>query len=203
MLNHYRHLVCILFLLFSVQFLMAQSVRMPAEWEKQERVYLTWFGKERRDSVSCRVIQALLPQVAITLNLQKESLLPVVRNKLKSYAIDPEKIQFIIDSASDFWTRDPFLFVKTGNKKLSVVQFSYTMYGFYPDLAGEPVPADIQQIGEYGARLSVRHKFPLIKVNLFLKLVVLNLTATEPLCSLRKWPCSGILEKPFLKLKRN
>lgn len=163
MYNHFRRFTFAFILALSAQLLIAQPARMPAEWEQQERVYLSWFGRERRDSVSCRVVQALLPHVAITINLQQESLLAAVKNKLRAYSIDPEQIQFVIDSSADFWTRDPFLFIQKKNKQLSVVQFRYTMYGAYPDLLGEPPPRDILLVGEYGERLAARLQLPLIK----------------------------------------
>jgi len=40
---------------------LSQSVSIPAQWEKQEQVWLTWMGAERRDTVTCRVIEALQP----------------------------------------------------------------------------------------------------------------------------------------------
>jgi agmatine/peptidylarginine deiminase len=48
----------------------AQTFRIPAEWENQETVWLTWFGEERRDSTSCRIIEAL-PVIVIISSVTK------------------------------------------------------------------------------------------------------------------------------------
>lgn len=140
----------------------AQTVRVPAEWEKQERVHVAWFGKERRDSVLCRAIEALQPSVPITLNIQADSLKPSICLYLSKYRIDTASIDFVTDRDVDFWTRDPLFFV-IQNDSLKVACFNYSMYGIYPDIANEPIPDDIKKIGEYDERLAVKLKLPVIK----------------------------------------
>ncbi len=140
----------------------AQTVRVPAEWEKQERVHVAWFGKERRDSVLCRVIEALQPSVPLTLNIPADSLKPSICLYLSKYGIDTASIDFVTDRDVDFWTRDPLFFV-TQNDSLKVACFNYSMYGVYPDIANEPIPDDIKKIGEYDERLAVQLKLPVIK----------------------------------------
>ena len=140
----------------------AQTVNVPAEWEKQQRVHVAWFGKERRDSVLCRVIEALQPSVPLTLNIPADSLKPSICLYLSKYRIDTAGIDFVTDRDVDFWTRDPLFFV-TQNDSLKVVCFNYSMYGVYPDIANEPIPDDIKKIGEYDERLAVQLKLPVIK----------------------------------------
>lgn len=140
----------------------AQSIRVPAEWEKQERVHLAWFGKERRDSVLCRVIEALQPSVPLTLNISADSLKHSICLYLSKYKIDTASIDFITDRDVDFWTRDPLFFV-TQNDSLKVVCFNYSMYGVYPGIANEPLPDDIKKVGEYDERLATQLKVPAIK----------------------------------------
>ncbi|MBL7745758.1 MAG: agmatine deiminase family protein, partial [Chitinophagaceae bacterium] len=137
-------------------------IRVPAEWEKQERVHLAWFGKERRDSVLCRVIEALQPSVPLTLNIPADSLMTSICLYLSKYRIDTARIDFVTDRDVDFWTRDPLFFV-TQNDSLKVVCFNYSMYGVYPDIANEPLPDDIKKIGEYDERLAAQLKTPTIK----------------------------------------
>jgi agmatine deiminase len=140
----------------------AQTVKVQAEWEKQERVHLAWFGKERRDSVLCRVIEALQPSVPLTLNIPADSLRPSISLYLAKYRIDTAAIDFVTDRDVDFWTRDPLFFVKQ-NDSVKVVCFNYSMYGVYPEIANEPMPDDIKKIGEYDDRLAVQLKLPVIK----------------------------------------
>lgn len=135
---------------------------LPAEWEQQERVHLAWFGSERRDSVLCRVIEALQPEIPITLNIPADSLSDKIKAKLLSYDIDLSKIHFHTDAFTDFWTRDPLFFIK--NKfELKIVCFKYSLYGVYPDLLGEPIPDDVKRIGEYDERLAEQLQLPAVK----------------------------------------
>ena len=60
---------------------------LPAEWEQQERVHLAWFGSERRDSVLCRVIEALQPEIPITLNIPADSLSDKIKAKLHQIVV--------------------------------------------------------------------------------------------------------------------
>ena len=62
-----------LFVLFTLC-IFGQQLRMPAEWEPHERVWLTWFGAERRDAVSCEIVKALLPNVKLTINVESEAM---------------------------------------------------------------------------------------------------------------------------------
>jgi agmatine deiminase len=140
----------------------AQTVKIPGEWENQERVHLAWFGKERRDSVLCSVIEALQPSVPLTLNIPADSLKLSICLYLSKYRIDTAGIDFVTDRDVDFWTRDPLFFV-TQNDSLKVVCFNYSMYGVYPDIANELIPEDIKKIGEYDERLATQLRLPVIK----------------------------------------
>lgn len=140
----------------------AQTIKVKAEWEKQERVHLAWFGKERRDSVLCRVIEALQPAVSLTLNIPADSLRPSICSYLAKYDIDTAKIDFVTDPETDFWTRDPLFFVSENNA-LKMVCFNYSMYGVYPGIANEPMPEEIKRVGEYDERLARQLKLPVIK----------------------------------------
>lgn len=140
----------------------AQSVRCPAEWERQERVHLAWFGNERRDSVLCRVVEALQPSVPLTINIPADSLKSSICLYLAKYKIDTTRIDFVADRDVDFWTRDPLFFVKQSDS-LKIVCFNYSMYGIFPDIANEPIPDDIKRVGEYDERLALRLGLPVIK----------------------------------------
>jgi len=140
----------------------SQSIRLAAEWEKQERVHLAWFGNEKRDTVLCRVIQALQPDMPITLNIPEDTISVKVKKNLLTYGIDTTLINFNYDPFVDFWTRDPIFFVFKGTK-LIIVCFNYSMYGVYPDILDEQIPDAIKKIGEYDERLARKLKLPIIK----------------------------------------
>lgn len=139
----------------------SQSIRVPAEWEEQEAVLLAWYGNMRRDSVLCRVIEALQPSVSIVLNIPADSLKASVTQQLSNHKIDISAIKFIVDPNTDFWTRDPLYFAFE-NKQLKVVCFSYSMYGIYPDIADEPIPEEVKRIGELDNRVARRLQLPII-----------------------------------------
>jgi len=141
----------------------SQSFRIPAEWEKQEAVWFSWFGNPRRDSVTCRVIEALQPHVSISLNISSEKAKTSITKYLASYIIDTSKINFVIDKDADFWTRDPVFFVKDKQNKLNVVCFNYSLYGIYPDILPGPLPKGISLIGKWDERLAKYLNIPMIK----------------------------------------
>ncbi len=160
-----KHFLFLIALLNTLGSLHSQSLRVPAEWEKQEKVHIAWFGNMRRDSVLCRVVEALQPTTRITLNIYDDSIASTVRQTLSKYKIDTSKIEFVTDPFADFWTRDPVYFVKD-NERLKIVCFNYSMYGVFPDLAGQQMPDEIRKIGEYDERLAVELQLPTIKSDL-------------------------------------
>ncbi len=151
---------------FSITFIhihvIAQTFRIPAEWEPQEKVWLTWFGQERRDSTSCRVIEALQPNVKLSLNVESDSMKTVAINYMANYKIDVSEIEFIIDAYIDFFTRDYVFFVKDQNDKLQIVCFDYSSFGTYPDIHGIPMPAEEKKFGEWDERLVEQLNLPSI-----------------------------------------
>jgi agmatine deiminase len=154
------HLLCT-FILISLS-INGQSIRLPAEWEKQDRVHLAWFGNDRRDTVLCRVVKALQPEMLITLNIADNSLASGIKTKLLNYEIDTSTINFVVDSNVDFWTRDPLFFI-LDNNQLKIVDFNFSMYGVYPGIFDMPIPDDIKKIGEYDTRLAAQLDIPTIR----------------------------------------
>jgi len=141
---------------------MAQTLRVPAEWENQEKVWLTWFGQERRDSTSCRVMEALQPNVKLSLNVASDSMKAVAIKYMANYKIDVSNIEFVLDEYIDFYTRDYVFFVKGPEEKLLVVCFEYSAYGMYPDFYGIPMPEEESKFGKWDERLAKKLNLPAI-----------------------------------------
>ena len=137
----------------------AQTFRVPAEWENQEKVWLTWFGQERRDSTSCRVIEALQPYVKLSMNVESDSMKTVAINYMANYNIDVSKIDFVKDEYTDFYVRDYVFFVRDTEGKLRIVCFDYSSYGMYPDLLG-PMPEEESKFGKWDNRLAIKMNLP-------------------------------------------
>lgn len=140
----------------------AQLIRIPAEWEKQEKVWLTWFGNERRDSVTCRVIEALQPQVKLSLNVASNSVKTDVQTYIAKYKIDTSSIEFVIDPYIDFFTRDYIFFVKDIVEKLKVVCFDYSSYGMYPRIYGKQMPEEEKIFGKWDERMAEKMNLPIV-----------------------------------------
>jgi agmatine deiminase len=141
----------------------AQTFRVPAEWEKQEKVWLTWSGFPECDSVTCRIIEALQPHVQISLNIAYDQLKTSAEKYLSTYDINTSKINFVIDGYADIWTRDPVFFVKDEQGKLNVVCFNYSYYGLYPGILAPPIPDNIDMAGKWDERLAQYLNIPAIK----------------------------------------
>ena len=140
----------------------AQKFRIPAEWENHGKVWLTWFGQDRRDSTSCRVMEALQPNVELSLNVESDSMKTVAINYMANYKIDVSKIEFIDDGYIDFYIRDYVFFVKDQYDKLRIVCFDYSAYGTYPDIHGIPMPAEERKFGQWDERLVKKLNLPAI-----------------------------------------
>jgi len=135
---------------------LTQQFRIPAEWEKQDKVWLSWFGQERRDSVSCRVIEALQPTIKISMNVESDSMKTVALTYMAQFKIDTNSIEFVTDSQIDFFVRDYIFFVKDKNDKLSVVCFDYSSYGMYPQIYQKPMPEEEKPFGKWDERIASR-----------------------------------------------
>ncbi len=126
-----------------------QKVRIPAEWEQQDKVWMTWFGQERRDSVTCRVMEALQPHVKLGLNIPTTSMKAIALKYMTQYKVDTSTIEIVIDPFIDFFARDYIFFTKDNANKLQVVCFEYSSYGMYPDIYGKPMPEDEKKYGKW------------------------------------------------------
>jgi agmatine deiminase len=140
---------------------------MPAEWEPQERVWLTWFGQERRDSVSCDMIKALQPHVKLTINVGSESMKANAVKYMADQKIDSSKLEFVVDPFVDFFVRDYAVFVKDQQGRLKIVDFVDSSYGQFPQLSGKPMPEYQKKFGLWEERLAPQLDLPIIKSDYF------------------------------------
>lgn len=140
----------------------SQDIRIPAEWERQDKVWLSWFGQERRDSISCRVIEALQSHVQLAMNVASESKKTAAIKYMSNYRIDVSKVEFLIDSYADFFIRDYVFFTKGKDEKLKVVCFDYSAYGLYPDYYKMPIPEGEKKYGRWDERLALSMNAPAI-----------------------------------------
>lgn len=140
-----------------------QGLRLPAEWEPHERVWVTWFGQEGRDSVSCDIIKALLSNVRLTVNVESERMKESSIKYMTDHGIDASKLEFVIDPFVDFFVRDYAMFVKDTKGALQIVDFVYSSYGRFPQLTGKPIDDTEKKFGVWEETLSRQLKLPIIK----------------------------------------
>lgn len=140
-----------------------QTIRIPAEWEAQEKVWLTWFGAERRDSTTCRVIEALQPNVKISLNVPSDSMKTAAIKYMGNYKINSSEIEFLKDEYVDFFARDYVFFIKDEEDKLQIIDFEYSGYGLYPDFYGTPISEEEKKFGKWDERLGKQFHLPVVK----------------------------------------
>lgn len=152
-------LIGIFLLLFKAN---GQTLRMPAEWEPQEKVWLTWFGQERRDSVSCRVIEALQPHIKITLNVESDSMKLIAKKYLANFRIDAARIEYSVDAHVDFFIRDYIFFLKGPDEKLTITCFGYSSFGTYPSIHNKPMSEEEKIYGKWDERTAKKLQMPTI-----------------------------------------
>lgn len=120
--------------------------RMPAEWEEQEAVWLSWphnktTWPERIEEVeqSCiGFIKALHTGQRINLLVNSEESKSSIIAKLKQANIDASKISFYIIKNEDIWIRDygpTFVINKNAKNRLAMVKWEFNAWGNkYDDL---------------------------------------------------------------------
>lgn len=103
---------------------------MPAEWENHEAVWMGWFGRERRDTVSAQIIAAIVGEVKINLLYRNDSLRKRGNQVLLRYGVDTTRINWLLTDNYFYWTRDPGpIFVSNPDGQLKVVDFAWNNYG--------------------------------------------------------------------------
>jgi len=152
----------------------ADELRMPAEWEPHEAMWLAWptydsmVGRPK-EPVYLEIIKALAPHVKVNLVVQSQAKAEQVQGVLAAERIPSGHVTFrVIPSSVDIWMRDTGpTFVKDGAGRARAVDFRFNSWGYeghtslYPwdsdvldrdaaNLLGVPV-VESQMISEGGA----------------------------------------------------
>jgi len=152
----------------------ADELRMPAEWEPHEAMWLAWptydsmVGRPK-EPLYQEIIKALAPHVKVNLVVQSQAEAERVQGVLAAERIPSGHVTFrVIPSAIDIWMRDTGpTFVKDGAGRARAVDFRFNSWGYeghtslYPwdsdvldrdaaNLLGVPV-VESQMISEGGA----------------------------------------------------
>lgn len=115
------------------------AVRLPAEWEPHEAVWVSFFGAPV-DSVAYQIVRAVASQTPVKAIIPDMTLGPdptsklayVVRARLGEMGVDLERVEFVrTDSVVQVRDTGP-IFVRTDEGGLQVVDFRWNGYGAYP-----------------------------------------------------------------------
>lgn len=108
----------------------SKKYTMPAEWQPHEAVWMGWFGRERRDTVSAQIIAAILDDVKVNLLYRHDSLRTKGNKILLRYGVDTTKVNWLLTDQYFYWTRDPGpIFVSNHKGQLKIVDFAWNNYG--------------------------------------------------------------------------
>jgi agmatine deiminase len=137
---------------------LSSGYRMPAEWEPQEAIWLTWPHNEltwpdgmlaavQRSYVD--IIRALQTGQKIKLLVRDEETESLVRIALKRESVELRQVIFIRVEAQDSWIRDygPTFVINDERRQLAMVKWRFNAWGGkYDDLlADDGVPFELNR----------------------------------------------------------
>lgn len=103
---------------------------MPAEWDPQSAVWMGWYGKPIRDSVSAQMINAIYKDEQIKMLYRDDTARFAGNRFLSKFNIDTSKIKWVIDSVAFYWMRDSGpMFLVNGNGDMRIADFDWNMFG--------------------------------------------------------------------------
>ncbi len=109
----------------------------PAEWEKQEAVWLSWRGRSNNQGGSeskailiVNMIKELTPYVKVNLFVDTDSTKNDVLKRLKKNGIDENKVELVVFPNPYGNVRDPGpVFLKSNKGNLAILDVKWNLYG--------------------------------------------------------------------------
>jgi agmatine deiminase len=108
----------------------AERIYMPAEYEKQDAVWLGWEDYPPFQKPFLDIVKALYLKIPIKVVASSDASLSSLKETLSSHDLNISKFQFIIIPDNRYWMRDhgaTYVINEKGEKK--VVDFGWTLYG--------------------------------------------------------------------------
>ncbi|HEV7331020.1 MAG TPA: agmatine deiminase family protein [Flavisolibacter sp.] len=103
----------------------------PAQWERQESVWLGWSLDTSIQQVHLQMAKALAPHVGLTILSRSDSLQKVAMHQLQQAGIDTQKVKSYVHYIPNVFIRDAGpRFVRNGNGELAVADFGWNNYGY-------------------------------------------------------------------------
>lgn len=148
-----------------------QGFSFPAEWAKQEALWLSWPHKEESwpgkiETIYqpyCEFIKAVATGQKVRINVANEDMKAFAIAALKKVAADFSNIEFYFNPTNDAWCRDhgpAFLINQTTNKK-AIVDWGYNAWG------GKYPPFDLDDV--IPTRIAREFNLPLFTPNIVME----------------------------------
>jgi agmatine deiminase len=116
----------------------ALGFRMPAEWERQEAVWLSWPHRRATWPGRFRPIPAVFAQVAAQISLRQKvrinvasSLRAAARRRIEAAGADPSSVEYFNHPTNDAWCRDhgPIFVRSRRTGEVAVTDWTYNAWG--------------------------------------------------------------------------
>ena len=103
---------------------------MSAEWEPQSAVWMGWYNKPIRDSISAQMITAIYKDEQIKMLYRDDTAKFSGNRFLSKFNIDTSKIKWVKDSVAFYWMRDSGpIFLVNGKGDMRIADFGWNMFG--------------------------------------------------------------------------
>ena len=115
-----------------------EVARQPAEFEKQEAIWMIWSPEEHlldmsNENVPLEIIQSLAPHSKMVITASTEKLLKRATDLIPEELVSLGKVQLKLIPSEELWTRDMGPnFVELSNGEKAIVDFGFNAWGYTP-----------------------------------------------------------------------
>ncbi len=112
--------------------------RQPAEYDKQDAVWLIWSPVDHKaglsnESVQLKLIQAVAPYTKVIVTAANDALFASAKAMIPSELMEQGKVELIRLPSEELWVRDMGPnFVELNNGEKAVVDFGFNAWGYTP-----------------------------------------------------------------------
>lgn len=146
------------------------SIRLVADWEPQEAVFMGFRSLEMDSSydyVTLRMVRELSQRVEVKLIVEDSSLVQDDKAFLVGYGVDTSRVEILIENLTYFWIRDPGpIFYKDHNGQTGVADFRFN---YYSSLDPDSIPEEQIPLDQYDRIFADKYNLPFISSDLVIE----------------------------------